>query len=272
MEQVTETKQEQVEQKTQIIDSLIAKLDNNNYKIHFFVPTVNSPSGGMGVLLKMAHDLKNFGLDVEIWYQPRFDQQASFQESTKQKKRIDLFDDFNPSWLDFDISNIKKNAVGDQKVLFKNGTEVDAGPIKLAPEDIIIIPEGFPNIMQAVQKVVCKKIVLAQSWLYVLSGLQVGETWQSLGIYDVISVSDAITEYLNTVMPGLRIKELKQGINRQIFKVPEKRSHKKPLIGYMSGRDQMSTMKIMNMIKMFYAVNPHLRWIKFVELNNLSKD
>ena len=40
----------------------------------------------------------------------------------------------------------------------------------------------------------------------------------------------------------------------------------------MSGRDQMSTMKIMNMIKMFYAVNPHLRWIKFVELNNLSKD
>ena len=176
--------------------------------------------------------------------------------------------------MDFDLEGIEIIPLGDGEIIFndQNRTRVQAQPLAVSPEDLLIIPEGFPDVMQKTMQTACKRVVLAQSWFYVLNAMQPGQTWQHFGIQDVISVSDAITEYLGSVMPGLRVKNIKQGINRELFKVPEKMSSKTPVVVYSANRGQENKAKTINLIKTFYMFYPHLRWVRFVELANMSRE
>ena len=256
-----------------LVDAVIEKVKNGQSKFFFYCPPLNSPSGGIGVLIKFAKILKDAGLDSKIVFEPKQDERASYELSVKQGKKIDVFEKFNPTWLDFDFTGIEFMPLGDGKepILYADGTTQECSPLNINAEDYFFIPEGFPNIMKKVMHVACKKIVLAQSWFYVLNALNTGETWQANGVFDVISVSDAITEYLNTVMPGLKIKKFSQGVNRNIFKVPNKKSEKYPMVGFMGSRGQENQMKTFNIIKTFQAFYPHLRWVRFMQLGGLSK-
>jgi glycosyltransferase involved in cell wall biosynthesis len=264
----------------EIIDLSINKLENNDFRVYFYCPPVNFASGGMGTLLRLAKNLKEDGFNVKLVYQPRLDQRASYEdsmkESQKQKKQIQInvFEKFEPTWMDFDIDGIEIVPLGEGEIIFndQNRTKVQAQPLAVSPEDLLIIPEGFPDVMQKTMQTACKRIVLAQSWFYVLNAMQPGQTWQHFGIQDVISVSDAITEYLGSVMPGLKVKNIKQGISRELFKVPEKMSEKTPVVVYSANRGQENKLKTINLIKTFYMFYPHLRWVRFVELANMSRE
>ena len=264
----------------EIVDLSINKLQNNDFRVYFYCPPVNFASGGMGTLLRLAKNLKEDGFSVKLVYQPRLDQRASYEdsmkESQKQKKQIQInvFEKFEPTWMDFDLEGIEIIPLGDGEIIFndQNRTKVQAQPLAVSPEDLLIIPEGFPDVMQKTMQTACKRVVLAQSWFYVLNAMQPGQTWQHFGIQDVISVSDAITEYLGSIMPGLRVKNIKQGISRDLFKVPEKMSSKAPVVVYSANRGQENKLKTINLIKTFYMFYPHLRWVRFVELANMSRE
>jgi len=276
MEKNTEVQevQEEVKQPTQneIIDGAISNLRENKFKTYFYCPPMNTPSGGIGVILKAAKNLHDDGFDVALVYEPRQDQRASYEASAKAKKQVDIFDKFNPTWVDFDISGIDILPLGDKKIQFADGSEQECIPLNVSPEDFLIIPEGFPDVMKKTMQVSCKRIVFAQSWFYVLNAMQPGEKWQHFGITDVISASDAITEYLVSVMPGLNIKDFKQGISREYFKVPEKVSDKLPVVGFSASRGPENKLKTYNIIKTFYAFYPHLKWIRFQELEGMDRE
>ncbi|MDG1950925.1 MAG: glycosyltransferase [bacterium] len=278
MEKVVE--QEKVAEKNEptkedVLDGLISKIEKNEFFIHFYCPAMNQPSGGIGVLLRIAAAYQDAGFQVKVWYEPSMNREASMQASQQAKKEIPVFDVFNPSWVDFDISNIQFLPLGEKqggKILRTDGKEAETFPLQVATEDFMLIPEGFPNVMERTVGAPCKRIILAQSWLYILAGMKNGQIWQNFGIKDVVSVSDFISTYLTAIMPGIQIKSLKQGINREIFYKPEKLSDKLPVIGYQRGRGPESEMKIHNIIKMFYAANPHMRWMRFMELGGMSRD
>ncbi len=263
-------KEEQVDH-NKLIDDVIDSVDKNKNKFYFYCPPLNTASGGIAMLIRLAKILIENGYDAKIVYEPIQNQKASYEESVKSNKQVNIYDKFNPEWISFDYSKIPIIPLGDSKIKFTDGTEIECKPLNLKPEDFIFIPEGFPNIMKKTMEVACKRVVIAQSWFYVLNALNAGETWMSFGIQDVISVSDAITDYLNTVMPGLRIKNVSQGIDRELFNVPEKKSDKYPIVGFMGTRGQENRMKTFNIIRTFQAFYPHLRWIRFVELYGLSQ-
>ena len=271
MENVNEVK-DVVSSQNEFIDNAIQNLRDNKFKTYFYCPPMNSPSGGVGVLLKAAKNLHDNGQDVVIVYQPRQDQKASYEASSKAKRQVDIFDRFNPTWIDFDISELEILPLGDEEIMFNDGKTVKCVPLSVKPEDFLIIPEGFPDMMQKTMQIPCKRIVFAQSWFYVLNSMQPGEKWQHFGIQDVISVSDAITEYINSVMPGLKIKDFKQGIDRNTFKVPEKVSDKMPMVAFSASRGPENKLKTYNIIKTFYAFYPHLKWIRFQELEGLDRE
>jgi glycosyltransferase involved in cell wall biosynthesis len=274
--QEAQSGQEKQLTKNEIIENAVNNLKENKFSTYFYCPSLNAPSGGIGVLLKFARILKDEGVDVKIVYEPVPDQKRTYEESMKQKKQIDVFQLLNPTWVDFDISDIDFLPLGDKKINVVgddgNLAEVDCHPLTVKNEDFLIIPEGFPNIMEKTSRISCKRIVLAQSWFYILNALQPGQKWQHFGIGDVISVSDAITEYLQIVMPGLKIKSFKQGINRDIFKAPEKISEKFPMVGFSGGRGEEAKMKTVNIIKMFYSIYPHLQWVRFMELSGMERE
>ena len=178
----------------EIVDLSINKLQNNDFRVYFYCPPVNFASGGMGTLLRLAKNLKEDGFSVKLVYQPRLDQRASYEdsmkESQKQKKQvqINVFEKFEPTWMDFDLEGVEIIPLGDGEIIFndQNRTRVQAQPLAVSPEDLLIIPEGFPDVMQKTMQTACKRVVLAQSWFYVLNAMQPGQTLQHFGIQDVI--------------------------------------------------------------------------------------
>jgi len=266
---------EQIDIKKQITD----KLENKEFVIYFYAPSINSPSGGMSVLFKQARILKDEGYNVKILFEPRVDERASYQASMKAQARLFIYEKFNPTWMDIDFSDIEllPQVAPDEKgnpttkIKYTDNIEQEISATNINPEDFVIIPEGCSNIMQQLATSGCKKIVLAQSWIYILNSLQSGQTWDSFGIKDCMSISDTITNYIKSIMPTMNIKQYSQSIDRTLFNVPDKKSKKYPMVGYHASRGPENKMQTVNVIKNFQAWYPHYRWIRFVELSGLSK-
>lgn len=273
-----ETTQNEVQlQRENAIKDVVNKLTNKEYSIYIYCPAMNNPSGGISVLFKHAQVLKNAGYNVTVVYEPQQNSRASLEATNKArlkgaKEPVIIFDKFNPSWLGNLKEDINLRCLADGTLNYSDGTNETFETLLMNPQDLMIIPEGFPNIMENTANLPCKRVVFAQSWYYVLSGLKVGQKWQHFGIKDVISISDGITEYLNTVMPGLSIKNYKQSIDRTLFNTPEKKSDKAPMISYMPGRGPESQMKTNAVIRTFYEFFPNYRWIRVNALQGLTKE
>jgi len=267
----TKTEEQVREDHNKFVDNVIEKVANNSSKYYIYCPPMNVASGGISVLFRNAQILKESGKSVIMIYEPRVDQKASYDASLKAKKRIDIYEPFNPTWLGDLAEGIELQCLGDGEAKFNNGDIKKCMPLTLNVEDFLLIPEGFPNIMEKTAQIPCKRIILAQSWYYILNSLNMNQKWQHFGIKDVISVSDGITEYLNAVMPGLSIKQYSQSIDRKIFK-PIDATDKNPVIVFSPGRTPDAVIKTYNVLKTFYAFNPQFSWIRVDELKGLSKE
>ena len=265
------TEEQVKEEHNKVIGDVIDKVAANNFNFYFYCPPMNIASGGISVLFKNAQILREAGYNVVMVYEPRIDQKASYDASMKTKKRVDIFEVFNPEWLGNLKEGIELKPLGAGDLRFNNNTTIKGFGMVLNPEDFFLIPEGFPNIMEQISKMPCRKIVLAQSWYYILNSMNLGQKWQHFGIKDVISVSDGITEYLNAIMPGLSIKQYSQSIDRTLFKKIDN-VEKNPVIVFTPGRTQDAVIKTWNVIKTFYSFFPHLSWVRFDELKGLSKE
>lgn len=208
-------------------------------KIYFYVPNLNQPSGGMGVLMKQAKILNDNDFDVTFLYE-----------------RKDGQDDFNPKWMDFSIDGIKKVKIKDITKLniFKN--------------DILVLPEGYGEYVKLTKYLKCRRVVLAQSWVYVISSMKNRFHWSDYGLYDVISVSDGITNYLNQIMSGLNIKQYKQSINHNIFKPNE---NKELAICFSANRGKENYENTISVINTFKEQHQD-KDIKIYELKGYSRE
>src|ERR1035437_3132618 len=90
-----------------IIRDVISKVENNQFKTYIYCPAMNIPSGGISVLFKHAKILQDNGYNVTLIYEPREDQKASYAASMKHKKRISLYEPFNPTWVGDGLKGIK---------------------------------------------------------------------------------------------------------------------------------------------------------------------
>lgn len=254
-----------------ILNDVIDKVSSNNFKIYYYCPPMNIASGGVSVIFKQVKILKQNGFNSAIFYEPRIDNKASYEESQKARKQINIYEKFDTSWLGSEAQDVELSILGEGEIKFNDGTSTQAKQLVINPEDFVIIPEGFPNVMEKFSQIACKKIVLAQSWYYILNSMQIGQKWQQFGIQDVMSISNGISEYIKAIMPGLNIKNCTQSINTDLFK-KYSITDKFPKIAFMPGRSQDAVIKTYNVIKTFYSFYPQFRWVRFDELKGLSKE
>ena len=73
---------------------------------------------------------------------------------------------------------------------------------KLDHKDFVIIPEAFNSIMKQTVNF-HKRVVLLQSYEYVFEMLEIGENWNNFGINEVITTSNTLKEYINSVFRNL---------------------------------------------------------------------
>jgi len=68
------------------------------------------------------------------------------------------------------------------------------------PQDILVIPEVMPQIMQQTARFAGERIVIALSWSPTYWNLPAGQDWRTFGIERVITKSPLIQEYLRWSM------------------------------------------------------------------------
>jgi hypothetical protein len=204
-------------------------------KVYYYCPNLNHPSGGMSVLFKQAKILADNGYDVTLLYEGD--------------------GEFNPTWMDFSITHIPKVRI--------NGL----GSFRIDSNDLLVIPEGFGNLIDSTKNMKCKRTVLAQSWIYIFTSMPQPKSWKESGIEKVISVSQGITEYIQKYMPGIEVKQYKQSIS-PIFKSNLDKEFK---VCYSSSRSNTQQMNTHNLINIVKSSDKRLRNVQFVELKGMSK-
>jgi glycosyltransferase involved in cell wall biosynthesis len=142
---------------------------------------------------------------------------------------------------------------------------IDGQNVEIAPEDFLIVPEIFGFMMDQVKNLPCGKIVLTQSYAYMLETLQPGQTWNQYGFFKTITTSEAQKDYINKVMRGQSYDIIEPFIS-DIFK--KRNLPPLPIIGIHS-REQEDTI---NLIKTFYLRFPQYRWFTFRDLRGLSQE
>jgi hypothetical protein len=136
--------------------------------------------------------------------------------------------------------------------------------LEVSPEDFIILPEIFGYVMDQIKNLPCGKIVITQSYAYMLETLQPGQTWNQFGFLKCITTSNKQKEYIDSVMRNISTDVLKPTIGQEFV---EKTLPPMPIIAVHT-REQSDAV---NLIKTFYLKFPQYRWFTFRDMRGLSE-
>jgi hypothetical protein len=215
------------------IEKSIQNLKEKKSRIYFFVQdTKGNAKASVAYIYRMAMALHNESYNVTILHEK---------------------DDYIgvTSWLGEEFMTLSHMPIDGQK-------------LQVAPEDFIVIPELFGFVMSQISNLPCGKIVLSQSYDYVLETLQPGQSWPQLGFLKCITTSEQQKEYLSNLMRNVSIDVI-QPIISDKFKKSELPAN--PIIGIHS-RDQREGL---NIIKQFYLKFPQYRWVTFRDMRGMSE-
>lgn len=155
------------------------------------------------------------------------------------------------AWLDESYMELPHRAIEGQN-------------LEISPEDFLVIPEVFGYVMDQVKQLPCAKIVLTQSYSYMLETLQPGQTWAQFGFMKCITTNNKQKEYIEKVMRNCSFDILEPYIS-EVFE--PKLLPPMPIIGIHT-KDQSDAV---NLIKTFYLRFPQYRWFTFRDLRGLSE-
>ena len=155
-------------------------------------------------------------------------------------------------WLGEEYSSLKHESIENQN-------------LKVSPEDFIIIPELYGHVMEQLSKISCGKIVLSQSYDYILETLKPGESWVDNKFFKCITTTNTQKENIKNLMRGVDVDVITPLIPAEFSK---KEKPSKPIVSIHT-RDQRDTMKV---IKTFYLKYPQYRWITFRDMRGLTQE
>jgi len=225
----------------QFVENIISKLDNNDFAFYFFtMDTRGNAAAGIANIYEHVKVLTELGYKAYILH-----------EKNNYKLRGDVEGPGLADWLGEEYAQLPHVSIENQGVQIK-------------PQDFLIVPEIFANVMDQAKKFPCKKIVLSQNYDYLLELLPLGRRWTDYGFNDVITTSQKQADYIQSLFPSTRSKVVPVSIP-EYFKPSSK--PKIPVIA-ISAREQGVAAKI---AKMFYLQYPLYKWVTFKELRGLSR-
>ena len=137
----------------------ITKLKNSQSKFLFFVTKSTNPSASMYEVYFHANVVKNMGFETIIL-------------TDEDEYEI-------PYWIDEDLTKLEHQPMSKAK-------------LNVGPQDVLVIPEIFSNVMEQTKTLPCIRVGLLQSIDYMMNGLVPSVDWSSFGISKVITTSDTL--------------------------------------------------------------------------------
>jgi len=139
------------------------------------------------------------------------------------------------------------------------------GNTQVSLDDIIVIPELYSNILPEISNIKCIKVMLMQQKEYMFETLPIGSRWSDYGVDRCIATTEVGKKYIQEYFPEALVHKISPyiGENFQPLDKPVK-----PHIA-ISCRERSKNRKI---ISEFYLKFPHLRWITFRDMVQMSYD
>ena len=134
----TQSVQQTELEKIEKVKIALDKITNKKSKFLFCVPESQSPTASVYEIYFHATVVKNMGYDVLIL--------------------VERGDYVVPIWVEKELTNHKHMSMSDPK-------------LTVGPEDIMIIPEVYSNVMEQTKNLPCLRIGLLQSVDYMINSL-----------------------------------------------------------------------------------------------------
>lgn len=212
----------------------ISNLKAKKSKVMFFVPDLGAtPSGSVYEIYFHATIVKNLGYDVKI-----------LLESAKAVV---------PDFIEPELTKFEHVAM-------------DTVKLTVSPEDLLVIPEIFTNVMEKTKNLPCMRVVLLQSIDNAVRALVPGIDWSSFGIHDVITTSKILELFLNEFFVNTRLN-----IKTYNVSVPDYFQKKSPIKRPVVSVFVRNENDLEKVIKLFYQKFPQYRWITFEPMQTDSK-
>ena len=215
------------------VKASLAKLKAKKSTFLFFVTQTTNPAASVYEIYFHASTVKNLGYNVKIL--------------------TDTKDYLVPDWIEKTLTDFEHMSM-------------DSAKLNVGPEDVLVIPEIFTNVMEQTKNLPCIRVGLLQSIDYMLNGTMPGMDWSSFGIKTVITTSETVKELVNEFYGKNKfdIRVYNIGIP-SYFKPSDK---PKKLIISLVGRNPNEVAKI---IKLFYAKYPEYSFVTFDSMFTDSK-
>jgi len=212
----------------------LEKLDNNQFKILFYVlDSKGNPNGSLANIYVMAFMLQELGYEVLMLHSDTDFQGVGEWMGEKYAK--------------LPHANIEKDK------------------ISINVSDILVIPELFSNVQSQTSKLPCKRIVLCQQYSYLYEFLPIGSEFGKYGILDVITTSKGQEALLKDVFPYVKTKIIQPSIAPYFYKgIGEKE-----LVVAIASKDQSFINRV---IKPFYLKYPLYKFLTFKDLRSLPQE
>jgi len=141
---------------------------------------------------------------------------------------------------------------------------IEGQNLEISPEDFLIVPEIFGFMMEQVKQLPCAKVVLAQSYAYIVETLQPGQNWAQYGFFKCLTTTNSQKEYIEKVMRQSSFDIIKPYISENFF---PKSQPPMPIVAVHT-KEQSDAI---NIIKTFYLKFPQYRWFTFRDLRGLTE-
>jgi hypothetical protein len=219
---------------TEKVKLSISNLKSKKNKIMFFVPDVNGvPAASIYEIYFHATLLKSNGYEVYM-----------LTETNK-----------------FEVPDfIEKELVDVQHV------SMESNSLTVSPEDLLVIPEIFTNVMEQTKNLPCMRVVLFQSVDNATKALLPGYDWSMFGINQVLTTSKTMERFVDQFFG-----QNKYSMKSYPVSVPDYFQDnfplKRPVISIVT-RNERELDKI---IKLFLTKYPQYRWLNFEPMLTSSK-
>ena len=227
------------EEKLQMIDEFIGKLNSKDFNVYFLiVDTKGNTSGSLEYQYQVAYKLFKEGYRVKMAY----------VDITEDDKYVGPFD-----WLDKKYEEIPHVNVKDENVLF-------------GPEDFIFVPEILSDaLMEMRDKVNSKKILVVNDYKRIADFFPALTDMEALGVHNCITTTRNQKEKIERLFPTLKVSVVSPAIENKFrpYDGPKK------LMVNIVTRNPSDRNRI---TKEFYWKYPVYRWISFRDLRGFSQD
>lgn len=141
--------------------------------------------------------------------------------------------------------------------------------LRLGPDDVWLVPEGWVNALAPGLKAEARTVVYVQNWAYLFSALPPGVAWDMLDV-SFLAVSDPVAWFIRLSL-GEEAPVLRPGIDLDLFRPPDAPRPASPVrVAYMPRKNKALAAQIRAVVEARRPRVPSGADMRWVEIDGLD--